>query len=331
MNLRNYKEYAPNPSQRVIIRIDADVPKGDNSRLEKSISTFLHLIQNGGKVALIGHMGRPEGKYVEELSLRRVYQDFMKLAGVDVDSKFMENFDSVAENQVLFYENLRFWPGEETNDNTFMKNLIEKVVAYINDAPAVAHRKHASIMLHEVLPTYYGESFIKEIGKLGDIYEKIRHPVSYILGGKKEDKLKNIKTFLKTADNIFLGGRLPTYVEDKNQYGEKVYVSQLRQDLCDLNDNDIKVATDMIGESKTMIVVGAPGWFEKEEYKKGTESIAKALTNNKDSIVIFAGGDTGASFKKFGVEGPNIVQVSGGGSTLEYLATGRLAALPSTS
>ena len=166
---------------------------------------------------------------------------------------------------------------------------------------------------------------------MGDIYEKIRHPVSYILGGKKEDKLKNIKTFLKTADNIFLGGRLPTYVEDKNQYGEKVYVSQLRQDLCDLNDNDIKVATDMIGESKTMIVVGAPGWFEKEEYKKGTESIAKALTNNKDSIVIFAGGDTGASFKKFGVEGPNIVQVSGGGSTLEYLATGRLAALPSTS
>ena len=69
-------------------------------------------------------------------------------------------FDSVAENQVLFYENLRFWLGEETNDNTFMKNLIEKVVAYINDAPAVAPWKHASIMLHEVLPTYYGESFM---------------------------------------------------------------------------------------------------------------------------------------------------------------------------
>lgn len=327
MNLKSVSEYQPHSDKLVILRMDLDVPEGDNSRLEKSVETFNHLIKNGGRVAIIGHKGRPSGTgYEEAFSLKKVYADFMSMVG-DVDSIFLENFDNITDNQVMFFENLRFWLGEEGNDNSFMKNLIDKASAYVDDAPAVAHRKHASIMLHEIMDTYYGFSFIKEIGQLGDIYEKIAHPVLYILGGKKEDKLKNLPKFLNVADNIFIGGKLPDFINKEQEIDSRVYVSKLNESRYDLADEDIEMAKKLVLQAKTIIVVGAPGWFENEEYKKGTESIAKALMENKNAIVIFAGGDTGASFKKFGVEGSNIIQVSGGGATLEYLALGKLAAI----
>ncbi len=331
MNLKSIEKYLPSSDKLVILRMDLDVPDNDNSRLLKSVPTFNHLVSNGGRVAIIGHKGRPKGEgYKEEFSLKKVYADFMLMVN-PVDSIFIENFNKITDNQVMFFENLRFWPGEESNDNSFMKELIIRANAFVNDAPAVAHREHASVMLHEEFPetTYYGYSFIKEFGKLGEIYDKIQKPVLYFLGGKKEDKLKNLPKFLKVADNIFIGGKLPQFVDKSEEIDSRVYVSELNAEGYDLSEKDIAKAKEMIERSKTIIVVGAPGWFENEEYKKGTESVANALMENTESIVIFAGGDTGASFKKFGVQGENIVAVSGGGATLEYLASGKLPAVQS--
>lgn len=327
MNLKSIKLYQPSSEKLVILRMDLDVPEGDNSRLKKSVDTFNHLIKNGGRVAIVGHKGRPKGEgFEEEFSLRKVYADFMTMVN-PVDSIFLENFEQITNNQVMFFENLRFWKGEEENDNSFMQNLIEKSDVFVNDAPAVAHRRHASVMLHEMMDTYYGYSFLKEIGQLGEIYNRISKPVLYILGGKKEDKLKNLSKFLKVADDIFIGGKLPQFMDKSAEIDSRVYVSELNNDGCDLSQKDIEKARELIDKAKTIIVVGAPGWFEKEEYKKGTEGVAKALMENTKSIVIFAGGDTGSSFKQFGVEGNNIIQVSGGGATLEYLALGKLPAI----
>ena len=147
------------------------------------------------------------------------------------------------------------------------------------------------------------------------------------MGGKKEDKLKNLPKFLKTADNIFVGGKLPQFIDKSQIIDNRIYVSELLDNGFDLSDNDIQKARELIEKSKTIIIVGAPGWFENEKYKKGTENMANYLMENKESIIIFAGGDTGASFKKFGVKGENIVQVSGGGATLEFLASGTLEAI----
>ncbi len=331
MNLKSIEKYLPSSDKLVILRMDLDVPDNDNSRLSKSVDTFNHLVSNGGRVAIIGHKGRPKGEEdKEKFSLRKVYADFMSMVN-PVDSIFVQDFNEIPDKQVMFFENLRFWPGEELNDNSFMKELITRADVFVNDAPAVAHRKHASVMLHEEFPesTYYGNSFIKEFGKLGEIYQKIEKPVLYFLGGKKEDKLKNLPKFLKVADEIFIGGKLPQFIDNSQSIDNRVYVSKLNSEGYDLSDDDIIKAKEMIERAKTIIVVGAPGWFENEKYKKGTESVASYLMANKESLVIFAGGDTGASFREFGVQGENIVAVSGGGATLEYLASGTLPAIKS--
>jgi phosphoglycerate kinase len=327
MNLKSIEQYHPSSDKLSILRMDLDVPDNDNSRLKKSVDTFNYLVSNGGRVAIIGHKGRPQGEgYEEEFSLKKVYADFMSMVN-PVDGIFMENFNEITNNQVMFFENLRFWPGEKTNDDSFMKDLIVRASTFVNDAPAVAHREHASVMLCKKLETYYGYSFIKEFGKLGEIYNKIQKPVLYFLGGKKEDKLKNLPKFLKVADDIFIGGKLPQFIDKSQPIDSRVYISELNTEGYDLSDNDIQKAKELINKSKTIIIVGAPGWFENEAHKKGTESVASFLMENTESTVIFAGGDTGASFKKFGVRGENIVPVSGGGATLEYLASGTLPAI----
>ena len=334
MKLRSVSEVLP--KTRVVLRMDLDVPENDNSRLVKSLPTIKLLLEKECKIAIIGHRGRPEGKD-EKLSLKSIYLELMTLLEPNgenfIESVFVDEVNdlqkldlAMASNQIVFLENLRFWKGEENNDPDFLKNLVEITQAYVNDAITVAHRKHRSIMLYKNLPGFYGLAFVEEIEKITKVLEQPEKPLTIILGGAKEDKLSYLPELTKVADNVLVGGKLPLYKNDQFLISnDKLKIAKLREDTLDLSDEDIENFKKIIQESKMIIWAGAMGYFEKEDCRKGTEEIAKAVANN-DGYKIIAGGDTGASIVNLGLSDKIDLIASGGGMMLELITKGKLPA-----
>ena len=334
MKLRSVNEIPENSI--VFLRMDLDLPieEGkilDQSRLVKSLSTIALLQQKQCKIIVGGHMGRPEGRD-EKLSLRPVFEAFNNLVSGE-KNVFLADWENIEElenkiqaNDILFLENLRFWSGEESNDPLFLENIIEKCNAYVDDAFAVAHRKAASIMLFKKLPGYYGLSFVEEAEKIGALVENPQKPLTIVLGGAKEDKLKYLGELVKLANGVLIGGKLPKIIREQNKTIEKnVVVAELREDGMDLSDKDIARFIELINCSKTIVWAGAMGFYERDDCQKGTEEIARAIAENSGYKVI-AGGDTGASIEKLGLKDKIDFVCSGGGVMLEYLVKGTLPA-----
>jgi len=327
----------------VILRMDTDLPMDDgqildNSRLKKSIPTIRYLLEKGNKIVIVGHMGRPEGKFVEELSLKPVYLELMSLLEIDgqntIESVFVDDIKNenkiataIEKNQIVFVENLRFWSEEEKGDTSLFSNLKKIASVFVNDAFAVAHRKSASIIIWKEMETYYGFSFVEEAEKISQILEKKERPITVILGGAKEDKLKYLSELEKIADYILVGGKLPKLISNDQflMSNEKIKVAKLREDGLDLSEEDINKFVEIIKVSKTVIWSGAMGLYEKENSQEGTKKIAQAVAN-VEGYKIIAGGDTGASIKDLGLKNKIDFICSGGGVMLELLTKGSLPA-----
>ncbi|HPR99905.1 MAG TPA: phosphoglycerate kinase, partial [Candidatus Woesebacteria bacterium] len=159
MKLKSVEEIIP--QIRVVLRLDLDLPFFDNkiidnSRLQKSLPTIRLLLEKKCKILIIGHRGRPNG-IEDKYTLRPVYLELMSLLEPEgeslIESVFMPeiNFEQIdqalAVNNLVFLENIRFWPEEENNTTSFLAPLSGFCQAYVNDAFAVAHRAHASITL----------------------------------------------------------------------------------------------------------------------------------------------------------------------------------------
>jgi 3-phosphoglycerate kinase len=352
MKLRSVIEVLPNT--RVVLRMDLDVPMSDgrildNYRLVKSVPTIKILLEKGCKIAIIGHLGRPDfskasftedkEKIKQEFSLRSVYLELMSLLEPNgensIESVFVEDVgnrdlvdQALAINQIVFMENLRFWKGEENNDSDFLKNLVEVSQFYVDDAFTVAHRKHRSIMLYKNMPGFYGLSFIDETEKIGKLLDNPEKPLIVVLGGAKADKLKYLEDLQKIANKVLIGGALPKLMDKetlKRVQGDKVVMAELREDGLDLSDTDINKFIDVISSSKTVVWAGAMGKYEDSNCHKGTEEIARAIAG-VDGYKIIAGGDTGASIVNLGLKDKIDFICSGGGATLEYLTKGKLPA-----
>jgi phosphoglycerate kinase len=326
----------------VILRMDTDLPmeKGkilDNSRLKKSIPTIRYLLEKGNKIIIVGHMGRPEGKIVEELSLKPVYLELMSLLETNgqntIESVFVDDIkdekkmgEAIKNNQIIFGENLRFWSEEENGDTSLFSVLRKFAEIFVNDAFAVAHRASASMIIHREMETFYGFSFIEEVEKIGQILEKKEKPLIIVLGGAKKDKLDYLPELEKMADYVLIGGKLPKIIAEQSlKYSEKVLVAKLRDDGLDLSDEDIAKFIELISISKTIIWSGAMGFYEQENCRKGTEKIAQAIALVKGYKII-AGGDTSASIKDLGLKDKIDFICSGGGVMLELLTKGTLPA-----
>lgn len=331
MKLRSVSEVLPNT--RVVLRMDLDIAESDNSRLIKSIPTIKLLLEKECKIAIIGHKGRPDGRD-ETLSLKPVYLELMLLLEPNgenlIESVFIEEINdkekidqALVVNQIVFLENLRFWKGEENNDPDFLKGLVEISNFYVDDAFAMAHRKHRSIMLYKSLPGFYGLSFIEEAEKIAKIAKDPERPLTIILGGAKEDKLKYLEGLEKIADNILIGGKLGSY--ELRVTSKKIVVAKLREDGLDLSDEDISKFKEIIRNSKTIVWAGAMGMFEDDNARKGTNEIAKAVAESQTYRIV-AGGDTGASIRELGLDGKIDYACSGGGVMLEFLIKGKLPA-----
>ncbi|MFH1867033.1 MAG: phosphoglycerate kinase [Patescibacteria group bacterium] len=202
--------------KRVVMRVDFNTPliKGkvlDNSRLVAVIPTLRLLEKAGSKqVMLVSHLGRPNGKIVQSLSLRPIARELSRLLKRKVKLISLSHaFQTKAANEPLvLLENIRFLPGEEKNDKKLAQQLASLGDIFINDAFSVSHHPSASLVgITRYLPSYAGLSFAHEVQELNRVAGQSAKPLVAIIGGAKvADKLPVIEKILSRVDYILVGG-----------------------------------------------------------------------------------------------------------------------------
>jgi len=208
--------------KRVIIRVDFNVPLNeslkitDDSRIRAAIPTINHVIDEGGSGILCSHMGRPNGTVCPELSLAPVAKRLKRLLGKDVTfvptcvGPTVKNLArQLQPGDILLLENLRFHPGEETNDEQFASELASLGDVFINDAFGTAHRSHASTagVTSFIKTCAAGYLMKREVEYLERAVENPTRPFVALLGGAKvSGKIGIIKNLEKKVDKVIIGG-----------------------------------------------------------------------------------------------------------------------------
>lgn len=319
--------------KKVLLRLDLDVPieNGeitDDSRLESSLETLDLLLTKAQKIIIVGHLGRPEGKN-EKFSLRIVASWFSKKLNLELKETAVGEFDGFdLGNNIQFLENLRFYKEEEENGEEFANKLASLADLYVNDAFAVSHRAHASIVgIPKLLPSCAGLRLQKEVEELSKILENPSRPLTIIIGGAKiETKLPLVEKMHAFADYVLVGGEIAEHVKELAKVAhEKIegkksilLVADLTSDNEDISKVSIQNFIQVINSSKTIVWNGPMGEFEKG-FENGTREIAKAVAKS-DAYTMVGGGETIEFLKKEGHLDKIKFASTGGGAMLEFLA-----------
>lgn len=212
---------------RALVRVDFNVPlrKGadgrpevaDDTRIRAALETIEELRARGASIVLVSHLGRPEGRREQDLSmapvvtrLRELIDAPVKLAPAVVGEQVLELAQALAPGELLVLENVRFEPGETKNDPALAKQLAALADVYVNDAFGAAHRAHASTEgVAHLLPSAAGRLLQREVQTIGRILEDPPRPLVAVIGGAKvADKIGVIDRFLEVADVVIVGGAM---------------------------------------------------------------------------------------------------------------------------
>ena len=208
--------------KRCLVRVDFNVPFEpgtrtiiDDSRIVATLPTIENLLHRGASLVVCSHLGRPKGTFAPELRMAPVRTRCAELLGADVidfggpaGPEVRDVTASLGPGQVGMLENLRFDPGEESNDEVFSGNLASLADVYVNDAFGAAHRAHASVVgVTDFLPSYAGLLMQKELDMLGRVLGSHDNPSVAVIGGAKvADKIGVISNLLDGVDRVLIGG-----------------------------------------------------------------------------------------------------------------------------
>lgn len=326
----------------VLIRGDLDFDFGDkkNPRLSAVKEILKYVLEKGkGKVVLLGHKGRPKGEFVKSLSLmpmtdyfRDEFDQDILFLSYDIFPSFSHTDFENANKRLYLVENLRFWPGEQKNEEAFSKKIVENFdpQVFVNEAFAVSHRTHASInalpklLKKNGINAVFGLRFSQEIKNLSKVFRGAKKPVVIIIGGKKEDKLDYLSDLQKKADKLLIGGRLPDYIEMGNIKTisldkKKLIMAHLIPDKEDITVRSIEKFEEEIKKAGTIVFAGPMGKFEDAGHQLGTKRILAAIAS-ASAFKIAGGGDSEQALEILGAKDSFDWISVGGGAMLEFLA-----------
>ena len=220
MNKKTVKDLALK-GKKVIARVDFNVPLDDDgnitddTRITAALPTINYILDQGAKLILCAHLGRPKGEFNMKYSLKPCAERLSSLLGREVKlakdvvgDSAKELCADIKEGEVVMLENVRFMPGETKNDEELAKAFASLADVYVNDAFGAAHRAHASTAgIAAYLPSGMGFLMQKELDFIGKALESPERPFIAILGGAKvKDKIGVIKNLLEKVDKLLIGG-----------------------------------------------------------------------------------------------------------------------------
>ncbi|HDP81223.1 MAG TPA: phosphoglycerate kinase [Spirochaetes bacterium] len=336
-----------------LIRVDYNVPYDksmnitDDTRIEATLPTLKYCMENGARLVLISHLGRPRGKAVPEMSLRPVALRLEKLLGKTV--RFIEKpigdevrsaISSMEAGEVALLENIRFYPEEEKNDPEFGRLLASLGDVYINDAFATAHRGHASndAITHYIKEAVAGFLLEDEIEYFRKAMLEPDRPTTAIIGGVKiSTKIEALKNILQKVDRLIIGGGMAyTFLKAQgHSIGKSICENDHLSTAVEIMDLakksnvelllpvDIVAAPDLESGDKKQVVpaIRIPDELEGVDIgPKTIELYGKALS---DSKTVIWNGPLGAFENPAFAEGTNaIAKIVGESKALSVIGGG---------
>ena len=264
--------------KKILLRLDLNVPikNGkilDSTRINKILPTINFLLKSNAKIIILSHVGRPNGKIVNELSLKPVCENLKEKINLEIRlvTKNLKEINSNnlfinSDEKILMLENIRFYKEEEENNYEFAKHIASLGEIYVNEAFSCSHRAHSSI--HEIpkfLPSYSGLQLETEINALKKITSEIKRPITCIIGGSKiSTKINIIKNLIHKFDSIVIvGGMANNILEYKgieignsirekncNKIIEEIFNISQKANCKIIYPEDVVVGNDLNGSSK---------------------------------------------------------------------------------
>jgi len=273
--MKSIKEARGLNNKKILLRLDLNVPLDngkitDTTRIDKILPTLQFLITQNSKIIIVSHIGRPNGKIVNKLSLKPICENLINKLNQNVrlitknikDINNKDLFNNIDE-KIVMLENIRFYSEEEKNDPQFAKHLASLADIYVNDAFSCSHRAHASI--HEIsnfLPSYSGLQLDLEVNALTKITSEIKKPITCIIGGSKiSSKINIIKNLLSKFDNIIIVGGMANNIikymgykigkslqeENSDPIIKEIFLLSKKENCKIIYPEDIVVAKDLNG------------------------------------------------------------------------------------